>query len=106
MSRSNPTTRYHGVVESARSEMTPFIRQLCRIVDAPVIRHFIQVLALIFPPRAALFASCMSSVLLIVAFAFSLLYQTSLVGSEPLLGFIFGYIIGILYDVFASANGH
>lgn len=91
---------YNSVMNDARGELSSGEALFSRIMHSPVIWQIHRLLiTFLLRPRALLVGSAAAIVTLTASFMVARLHGYETAGSEPLVGFMVGWAIGLLYDL-------
>jgi hypothetical protein len=97
---------YQTTLRDAQNELPSIARVWSIIFHAPVIDHLFSLLsATLLRPRPLLVGAIAAMIGFIGFYLFSHLYNTDVSGEfVSVLGFILGWVIGLLFDIFSLAT--
>lgn len=97
-------TSYRQTISDMQQELTGASRVWSQLIHSPVGKVGTLVGAIIFRPRSLLFGGSLAAATLAGIYLTAWLYDTPFNTTEPLLAFLFGWVIGLLYDLFFVAT--
>ena len=103
--KASLATSYKKTMDDMRQELSATERIWSRLVHSPlgtVIGGLCSVV--LFRPQALLIGGSLGLATLLGSYLAAHLYNTPLNNTEPLIAFVFGWCIGVLYDLFFVAT--
>lgn len=87
-------------MEDMRHELPSWQRYASYVIHAPVLSPLAHIATrTILRPRGLLIGSLLAAIILVATYLFARLHGYTPSGSEPLIGFVCGWAIGICYDI-------
>ena len=94
---------YQTTMHDMRQELSAPARVLSRFVHAAIVRHLLSFLdAWLLRARSLLLGGVFASGAVIADRVITHLYLAPVSGSEPLFAFVFGYVIGLVWDLLST----
>lgn len=107
--RKAPTTKrereaaFTHVMDSTRSHMSPAARTFSKVIHTPIVEKASEVASkTIVRPNAILSGSVSAFILVLAVLLIARYYGYPLSGSETIIAFVAGWLIGMLYDLFRA----
>ncbi len=105
LNRSDLSSSYKETMDDMRQELRPAERIWSRIVHSTAGRIVgITIGSVLLRPRSLLIGASLAIIMIVGIYVTAWLYDTPYNNTEPLLAFIFGWAIGLLYDLFFVAT--
>lgn len=103
--RSDLSSGYKTTMDDMRQELSPLERTWSRVIHSAIGRVVgVIVGSILLRPRSLLIGASLAIIMIIGMYVAAWLYDTPYNNTEPLLAFIFGWVVGLLYDLFFVAT--
>lgn len=103
--RSDLSSSYKKTIDDMRQELSPPERAWSRVIHSTIGRVIgVVVGSVLLRPRSLLIGGSLAITMIVGMYITAWLYDTPYNNTEPLLAFSFGWIVGLLYDLFFVAT--
>ena len=96
---------YKTTMNDMQQELRPLERIYSRVIHSPLGALISKILeSVVLRPRSILIGSGLAITTILGAYVTAFIYATPFSNIEPLIAFVFGWCIGVLYDLFFVAT--